>query len=185
MMSEREDKGSVTGWGAVRRSLLMAALVATMAMLSACGAGTISTFETLQFDENAKVADTQEHREVLEVVDAYRVALEKRDTDSLRNLISVEYYENAGTSATSEDDYGFNGVPKALERLGEAVRSIQFELVVKDVLIEGDRAFVTYEYLWNFRYEIGDKSNWESGRDINRMHLVRDQGGLWKISRGL
>jgi ketosteroid isomerase-like protein len=153
--------------------------------LVACGPSHLTEFETLRFDKEAQVKDSSQNREVLEVVNAYRVAMEKRDVSALRGLVSAEYYENAGTTETTSDDYGAAGVPDALSRLSEQVRSLNLEMVVKEVEVEGDRAYVVYEYVWNYRYEVSEAPQWEAGRDVNRMELVRDEGGLWKISRGL
>ncbi len=162
------------------------ALLALVAVSStACGNRYIESFDPLKFDQGTLVADMPENREVLEVVGAYKDAMEKRDPQRLQGLVAEEYYENSGTSDTSDDDYGRSGLDAAISRLSERVQSLRFEIVVKDVLVEGDRAYVTYEYLWNYMYEVGDTPHWEAGRDLNRMHLVRDQGGLWKISRGL
>lgn len=160
-------------------------LLAIALLAVGCGPSHFEEFETLRFDEKAEIPDTQQNREVLEVIDAYKVALQNRESEDINGLISDEYYENAGTTSTSDDDYGRTGVPEVLSRLDEQVKSVKFEIVVKDMNVQDDRAWVVFEYLWNYKYQVGDVPKWESGRDVNRIDLVRDDGGLWKITRGL
>jgi hypothetical protein len=153
--------------------------------LVGCGPSHLETYETLRVEESAEILDTEENREVLQVVNAYRVALKNRSAADLDVLISDEYYENGGTNDTTEDDYGRSGVPQVLARLEEQVKEINFDIVVKDMKVQGDRAWVIFEYLWNYKYQVGEVPKWESGRDINRIDLVRLDGGPWKITRGL
>lgn len=168
------------------RSLFLGLFMVSALGLSACSPSHLQEFNTLHFDEESKVKDNSENRQVLEVVDAYRVAMEKRDVSALRGLISDEYYENAGTTDTTEDDYGVAGVPSVMTRLSDQVKALHLDVVVKEMQVSGDRAYVVYEYIWNYRYEVNeDEPKWDAGRDLNRMELVRDDGGLWKITRGL
>ncbi len=160
-------------------------LLAALLLVTGCGPNHIDNFETLRFDEKSEILDTQENREVLEVLHAYRIALQNRESENIESLISDEYYENGGTTNTSDDDYGRTGLPTVLSRLEERVKSVKLDIVVKDMKVQDDRAWVVFEYLWNYKYQVDDVPKWESGRDVNRIDLVRDDGGLWKITRGL
>ena len=166
----------------MRRTIVL--LTASLTLIG-CGPSHLETFETLRVEEDAEIIDNDENREVLKVVNAYRVALKNRSTEDLDSLISDEYYENGGTNDSAEDDYGRSGVPNVLRRLEEKVKEINFEIIVKDMQVQDDRAWVVFEYLWNYKYQVGEVPKWESGRDVNRIDLVRSDGGTWKITRGL
>ena len=155
------------------------------AALVGCGPSNLERYETLRVENDAEILDTDENRDVLRVVNAYRLALKNRQTEDIDALISDEYYENGGTSDTAEDDYGRSGVPQALQRLEEQVKEVNFDIIIKDMQVQEDRAWVVFEYLWNYKYHVGDVPKWESGRDVNRIDLVRKDGGDWKITRGL
>jgi hypothetical protein len=160
--------------------------VLALAMVAAgCAPSRLETYEALRFDEASKVVETQENLEVLETLNAYKKALESLDLRTLEGLAADGYYENAGTTDTTSDDYGTTSLPGVLQRLGDALKSLSFDIVVKDMRVDGDRAWVVFEYVWNYRYEVEGTPRWEAGRDVNRMDLSRDRGGLWKISRGM
>ena len=185
LMTFSRNETKMIGPKTFRHLCLTLLLSSGLLLTSACGAGVIQEFDPLRLSKEANVDDLPENREILEVVGAYKTAMEERDLLTLKGLVSHEYYENSGTSDTSKDDYGHSGLQPALDRLADKVKSLRIEIVVKNLKVDGDRAFVVYEYAWNYMYEVGENPQWEAGRDINRMHLVKDSGGLWKISRGM
>lgn len=169
------------------RSSLISAVLSLLALvlLSACGPSHLNTVDRIKVDDEATIVDTETNRAVLSVVTRYHEAIENRDTDALSRLISDDYYENGGTSERTDDDYGRSGVPEALDRFTRAIKHIRFEIVVKDLRVDGDRAQVFYEYSYNYLFQVGEVPQWEAGRDVNRMDLVREASGDWKITRGL
>ncbi len=60
------------------------------------------------------VADTAANREIVATVEQYRTAVERKDTQTLLNLASKNYWEDGGTP-TGADDYGFDGLRTVLE----------------------------------------------------------------------
>ena len=163
---------------------IVAALSAAL-LLSACGPSSINTVGELQFDDEAIILDTPTNRDVLDVLNAYHKAIEAKDSERLKSLVSDDYYENGGTSERTDDDYGNSGVSDALRRFTESIEHIQFEIVVKDLRVEGDHAQVFYEYSYNYLFRVDEVPRWEAGRDVNRMDLVLNESGKWKITRGL
>ena len=68
-----------------------------------------------------RVEDTAANRAVFNVVEAYRTAIEERDMKRIRNLVSLRYYENASSTDTNDDDYGFSELEKKVCLLQEKV----------------------------------------------------------------
>jgi hypothetical protein len=86
---------------------LLAALTAVAA--AACGGHAGGNIP------GSHVPDTQANRDILEVVENYRLALEDRKADVLQRMTSPHYWEDDGTAAGS-DDWGYS-------KLGGDVRS--------------------------------------------------------------
>ena len=62
-----------------------------------------------RYIEGTKIPDSDEAREVIQVVEIYRKALERRDVDFLAAMASPRYFEKNGNS-NSQDNYDFNGL---------------------------------------------------------------------------
>lgn len=168
-----------------RRPLAVLTLVATFAtLITSCGPSYVDKVKGLQIAEDAEILDDQVHHDILDVVSTYQEAMEHKDIATLEKLVSSEYYENGGTTDRTEDDYGRAGLKPVLARFDDKVESVKFHVLVKELRVEGGRAQVFYEYTWNFLYKVGDVPRWESGTDVNRLDLVKQEGRWW-ISRGL
>jgi hypothetical protein len=50
--------------------------------------------------------------------------------------------------------------------------------------VEEDRAEVLFDFGVTMLYRVGDNSRWQTGRDVNRLQLQREEGG-WMIVSGL
>jgi len=132
-----------------------------------------------------RVADTPENREIHTMVETYRLAVEERDPDTIAKLVSRRYYENGSTTDKQADDYGYdhlmNGV---LVELKENVKKAQYRIVLRKVMVQGNRAQAEYEYFWRFLYTEGGRDQWVQRNDFNRLDFVREDGS-WKIIAGL
>jgi len=137
-----------------------------------------------EFDREAKIEDTSEHREVVGVLIEYRGALVSKDIGRLKRLISDEYYSNAGTTNTTADDYGAVDLPGVFELLSKHADEVKYDVVVKAVNVDGRKASVDYEYHYAYRYDVSGQASWDAGVDLNRLELVQREGA-WKIVSGL
>ncbi|MCL2325831.1 MAG: hypothetical protein FWC40_04950 [Proteobacteria bacterium] len=136
-------------------------------------------------DQSAAIPKTDEHYEILRLVQRYRDAIASRDIETLRSMISREYYENASTTDDLSDDYGIERIDEILQDyLAESVRDIRFIIEVKRLTQERYEYHVDYQYIWNYRYEVAGQSYWQSKNDINRMTIIREDD-TWKIRGGL
>jgi len=145
-------------------------------LLAACGP---------RFIEGTKVEDTEENREIVDLVDRYRLAVEKRDIDTLKGMISRHYFANAGTTSESEDDYGYDLLEaKILPRVSDDIKSIQFRIVMRNVSFQGERAFAEFEFWYKFFYVDGGKDRWVSKNNFNRLEFIKEDG-VWRIIGGL
>lgn len=134
--------------------------------------------------EDAEIPDNTKNREVLNVVAQYQRAMTNKDFGTLKRLVAEEYYENSGTTDTTEDDYGSEKLPKVYELMANHAEEIKYDITVKRVRFRRDRALVEYEYEYSYKFSVDDKPNWDAGVDVNQLELVSEDGS-WKIVSGL
>lgn len=149
--------------------------------LSACGAPWASS--PLLSDET-RIRSSDDVDAIISLVEAYADALENTDFDAVMPMISLDYYENSGTTDTTTDDYGYEGVNALFATLRDHVLEMRVELEIKDIVVDGDRAEVLCDFASTSLYQIGDAQRWQTGRDVNRIQFQREETG-WLIVSGL
>ncbi len=151
-------------------------------LFTGCGPGLIDDSAVVAAE--AEIADTPENREIVDLVNDYRRALEDKDLGTLRRLISSSYYENGGTTHTTMDDYGYDGLTHVFELYSENVRQLRLSVLIREIEIRGDRANVYVDFGYNMLYVLEGQERWQVDRDLNRLELVRE-GSEWRVSAGL
>ena len=155
------------------RSLL---LIASLGLVCACGP---------QHIRGTTIPDTPTNREILEMIETYRIAVEERDIQTIGTLVSRRYFENAATTAESKDDYGHEELlKKVLPVLRDNVKQADYKLLVERITVTGNEAAVFVEWDLTFQYQEGGLDGWASGKDKNRLDLVVEDG-RWKFLAGL
>jgi hypothetical protein len=158
-------------WPFSRTSLLCLSL----AGLSAC-----ATARTIP---GTTVVDTHQNREILDLCERYRHALEDRDGSQLLALAHPQYYEDSGTPK-ADDDYGYEGLKDVLARRLAAVRAIRYNIEYRKIDVSGSHAKVDIRYDASFQLatEMGDR--WERKQNDKRIELEND-GRRWLIISGM
>ena len=133
---------------------------------------------------NTDFEDTPANRAVLRLVERYRAAVEARDVETLKRLASRQYYENASTTWTSNDDWGRPDLETVLGRFADHVKAVAYEVEVKELRVQGERAHVDLQHTWAFQYSDGERDAWTRKRDDNRLDLVHEDGE-WRIASGM
>ena len=138
-----------------------------------------------QYIDGTKIEDNPTNRSILTVVEAYRVAVERKDVDLLATIVSNQYFENAGTTGYSGDDYGLKAVlVKVLPMLQENIKEVFYTIDVERIDLMGRTANVILEYELKFHYVEGDLDGWSTKKDRHRLDLVWEDEA-WKIAAGL
>jgi hypothetical protein len=130
-----------------------------------------------------KVVDTKVNRELIEVCEKYRRALEDKDAATLLALASPSYYEDSGT-LKAEDDYGYMGLKDVLTRRLAQLRTLRYSIEYRKVEVVGHHAQVDIRYDASFQLatEMGDR--WERKQSDKRIELDND-GKRWLITSGM
>ncbi len=158
------------------RALVVAALLTPLGLAPACTRDTIA---------DTTIPATENNRAIYDLVMTYRRAIETRDLESLLPLISRRYYENAGTTDRQTDDYGYERlVTEVLPMLKDNVKAVQYRILMRDIQVDGDRAWADYEYFYNFQFVEQGNEGFAQKNDFNRMTFVREDD-MWRIAGGL
>src|SRR5579883_2323211 len=123
------------------------------------------------------VTDTKLNRDLIQVCERYRHAMEDRDPETLIEMASKSYFEDSGTPK-AEDDYGYDGLKQVLvARLGQ-LKALRYNIEYRSVEVKGTRAHVDIRYDASFQLatEMGDR--WERKQNEKRMELEYD-GKRW------
>jgi hypothetical protein len=132
---------------------------------------------------NTEIPDTPENRAIIQVVDEYRKAFDRRDVGGVLALVSRAYFDDAGTSDKA-DDVDYARLPKVLTDTFARLSQMRLELGVTGVSTRGDDASV--DLFYDALYKIATPSAQVSKRDsdVQRLTLKRE-GMAWKITSGL
>ncbi|MFT4702603.1 MAG: hypothetical protein ACI81R_000289 [Bradymonadia bacterium] len=136
------------------------------------------------YEDELRVRNTEDNVDITQVVENYGTALGELNMNAIEALLSDDYYENGGTTDTTIDDFGSEGVPAMLAMLADHVEEMNIALAIREIVVDGDLADVLFEYTIRARYEVAGESRWETERDVNRLQLQRENAG-WKIISGL
>lgn len=134
--------------------------------------------------DNVQIDDTARNRQVLDIVARYRQALVQKDFGSLRRLVADDYYDNSGTTDTTEDDYGAERLPEIYEHIAKYGKDITYDITIRDLRFDRAKAFVRYEYQFSYRSTVGEKPSWDAAEDVNEIELIQKEDG-WRIVSGL
>jgi hypothetical protein len=138
---------------------------------------------TVMVIPGTKVADTRLNREILDICEKYRKAMEERDAATLLALAHPNYYEDSGTPK-GDDDYGYAGLRDVLARRLSQLRTLRYNIEYRKVEVEGHHAKVDIRYDASFQLatEMGDR--WERKQNDKRIELEND-GRRWLIVAGM
>ncbi|RME22046.1 MAG: hypothetical protein D6806_13590 [Deltaproteobacteria bacterium] len=145
-------------------------------VLSACGPKLIPGLDI-------EVADTPDNRALLNLLERFQQAYQNKDVDTLVSLAASSFYETCGTQDTS-DDYDVQGLRKHFTEHFKKVKKLSLTIGLKDLRVDGDRAVIDYHYLARYLLELPSGERWQIKDDMQRMHLVRENG-QWKIVSGM
>jgi hypothetical protein len=123
---------------------------------------------------------------IVDLVERYRQAIEERDVRALREMVSRNYFSNAGTTADPEDDYGYDQIEQLiLPMLKQNIKKVQYGIFVKRVRFESPtRAVAEFEHSFRYLYVVDGRDTWQAKVDFARLQFGLEDG-VWRIVGGL
>ena len=133
---------------------------------------------------NTDVEDNDFNRGVVEFCEDYRHAVERRNVPMLLKFADPKYYEDGGSTDTS-DDLDYAGLKAYLESKFREVKSIRYEVRYRDVSRgRNDEVFVDYTYSASYKIPTPHGDVWRRRVSDNRLELKPD-GNRFKILAGM
>lgn len=74
-----------------------------------------------------KIPENRTNRAIIDSVEQYRLAVERKDTAALLLMASKRYWEDGGTP-TGGDDYGYEGLREVLSKRFKSAEDIRYSL---------------------------------------------------------
>ena len=134
------------------------------------------------FFPGTTILRTQENQEIVDTIEQYRTRLTERNVEGLLVLASEKYREDSGTPR-SDDDYGYEGLRQVLKTRLTHLKSIWYEIDMRDIKVEGKQANV--DVFLNGSFELAAKDDrYRRVNDYHRFVLER-QGDKWKFVSGM
>jgi ketosteroid isomerase-like protein len=129
-----------------------------------------------------EIADTDDSRAVLAIMERYRTALEARDAKAIQALVAEDFREDAGTE-TPDDDLTYANLPTHMSNLFQKLNNPKVDISVRRVDIQDDTA--TAIYYWNASWRMPSVTGRpQSDSELEQMVLKRINGE-WKIVSGI
>lgn len=137
-----------------------------------------------KFIPKTRVIDNKHNREVLQVVERYRLAMERRDTAGVLALVHPTYRDQSGTPE-ADDDLDFEQLKQLLKTRFKRATRIRYHIEYQGLSTKGREAMVDTWIDATFVYEQPDAMpRWRRFTDYNRYRLVKD-GETWRFLSGL
>ncbi|MBL8956449.1 MAG: DUF4440 domain-containing protein [Myxococcaceae bacterium] len=129
--------------------------------------------------------DTDDTRAILDVMEKYRLALEKRDAQAIVSLAD-ESFKDDGGSANPDDDYNyqdlFTKLPETLKKLGD----VRLEFNVRKIELSEDTSSARATFTYTQSYSMpGLQAKKQSDTEIKQMIFKKVDKNVWKIVSGV
>ena len=141
-----------------------------------------------------RIAESAENRDVIDSLEEYRLAVERKDTAALMLMASSKYWEDGGTM-TGGDDYGYDGLRDVLTGRFQEAADIRYSMRYMSIrrrcpageqeTNEGCRVYV--EVLIDASFSVVDARGEEKRpdkRDQNELVLSWEDN-RWKFLSGM
>lgn len=149
-----------------------------LVVMSSCAA-------KIRYIPGTTVPATNVNRQIIQAVEGYRLAVERKDTPALVAMASKSYWEDGGTP-TGTDDYGLDGLRDALVNRFQRAESIRYSMRYLNIKLEREAQLALVDVLIDASYSIPTArgSERQDMREQNRLVLERD-GDRWVFLSGM
>jgi hypothetical protein len=137
-----------------------------------------------EYIPNTDVEDNEFNRKVVDFCEGYRHAVERRNVGMLLKLADQKYYEDGGTSDTS-DDLDYAGLKEYLEGKFRDVKAIRYEVRYREVTRgRNEEVYVAFTYSASYKIPTAKGDVWRRRVSDNRLELLPD-GEKFRIVAGM
>ncbi len=129
--------------------------------------------------------DTSETRAVIDVMQKYRSAVEKKDAAGLVRMADESFRDDGGTSSP-DDDLEYGTLAAKLAARMAKVSDLKLDVTVRRIEFDSDTKVARVTYSYQLSFKLPDySSRTQSENDIKQMLLKRVGEQEWKITSGI
>jgi hypothetical protein len=151
--------------------------LAVLSLAAACGGSANQIPGT-------KIERTSANESLVERLETYRLAVERKDAAALLVMASKAYWDDAGTPSGT-DDFGYAGLKQLLIGRFQQVDAIRYSMKYVNIRHRGPRAFV--DVMIDASFSLKDRNGQEvrqDMRDQNQM-VLEWTGETWQFLSGM
>lgn len=131
------------------------------------GAGALVGCAHPSFFPGTTILRTEQNQKIIDTIDLYRQRLIERNVDGLLVLASERYREDSGTPR-SDDDYGYEGLKEVLHKRLSRLKSIWYEIELREIHVDGNEAQV--DVFINGSFELASAEMGDRYHRVNDYH---------------
>lgn len=133
---------------------------------------------------NTKIMESPENREILNVVERYRQAVERRDAARVYSLVHHTYQDNNGTPK-ADDDIDYATLAQVLRDRFKRCQRVVYRAEYQRISFKREQAFVDAWIDATFVYAHPDSPpRYQRHTDHHRFSLIATKQG-WRFTGGL
>jgi len=139
---------------------------------------------SVEYIPGTNVPRSQENQQLIDRIEDYRMAVERKDTAALVLMASKRYWDDAGTP-TGTDDFGYQGLQEILSSRFQRVKAIRYSMRYMNIRRRAERAYI--DVLVDASFTIEDARGQDARadmRDQNQFVLEWDGRG-WLFLTGM
>jgi hypothetical protein len=158
------------------RRLTLSLLLVAVALAAACSGRS-------RYIRGTQIPDSADNREIINTIERYRLAVERRDAAALLAMASPRYWEDGGT-AKADDDYGYEGLRTVLAASLPRVDDVRYSLRYVKIQRKGNVAQVFVYIDGSYTLSTRRGTSRPDQKDPGQLVLERD-GGKWLFLSGM
>ncbi len=134
------------------------------------------------------INDNDDTRAILDVIEAYRRAYEKKDTQTIVALLDEGFREDGGSS-TPDDDFEFKTAAPKLASIFERVEDVRLDVSVRKIEFDDKMVKARAVYTWSSTFKLPTLSTRpQAESEIKQMTFRRPDNRkktAWRITSGI
>jgi hypothetical protein len=134
------------------------------------------------------INDNDDTRAILDVIESYRRAYEKKDTQTIVALLDEAFREDGGTG-TPDDDFEFRNAGPKLQTIFNAVDDIRLDVNVRKIEFDDKMVKARVVYMWNTTFRLPTLTTRpQAESEIKQMTFRRPDNKkktAWRITSGI
>ena len=134
------------------------------------------------------INDNDDTRAILDLIESYRRAFEKKDAQTIVALLDEGFREDGGSS-TPDDDIEFKNAGPKLATIFNTAEDIRLEMSVRKIEFDDKMVKARAVYTWNSTFKLPSLTNRpQSESEIKQMTFRRPDNRkktAWRITSGI